>query len=200
MPSSQLPGALPFTIVLPALVIAACSKGTVGSEGPRAVKQDPTVAAVSLHEGRVFQYKTDVLAAGDVMKRWHWDGPWEIRSTDGTLVRRMFAPDWSADAPKIEGPHLTVIQDPSRGTIYEAFFVQRTDRAFDLPMTLYFFATRDSQTPLFSLTFTDTTIKGCQSGRVSRGNVLSPGIAQSLIESAQWVAIGWGTAVLRSCP
>jgi hypothetical protein len=193
-----------YAILLSAIIIALFGTGCRQTAGyktasvPASVTQK-TVKPHPLPDQRVPLSKTDTLPAGDVIKRWHWDIPWEIRSADGTVIRWMRSPDWSNTTPMTGGPHITVIQDPRRGTIYEAFFVQRTEKVFDLPVTLYFFATRESPTPLFALPFTDPATIQCRPGQVSRGNIMHPAIPLALIESAAWVGVGWQSAAYEDC-
>jgi hypothetical protein len=192
-----------YACLLGAGLVAICVAQGCTSQSPRqesAVLTDKQqVAAVPLVGRRMYVYKTDILPSGDMMKRWHWDAAWEVRSVDGSVLRRMYSPDWSPENQKNDGPRITVIQDPLRGTIYEVFFVQQTNAVFSLPVTLHFFATRESPTPLFSLSLTDSTAKQCQEGRLSRGGIHTPGISRSLFESAEWVGIGWQGATYERC-
>lgn len=187
-------------LVLTVLLSSGCSNSPpLTGEGRVPLERTDTVRETPLFQERIFLYKTNTLPSGDIIKRWHWDQPWEIRTADGTVLRRMYSPEWSPDATNTGGPYITVIQDPHRGTIYEAFFVQKTEAVFDLPMTLHFFATRESPSPLFSLSFVDSSAKPCQTGRVSRGGIKSPLVPQTLFETAQWIGIGWQSTVYRSC-
>ena len=193
-----------YTLILMLVVTAVLLPGCSTSpsrmgDGPASLEKTDKVAGTPLFHERIFLYKTDTLPSGDIIKRWHWDKPWEVRHSDGTVLRRMHAPTWTPDAPNNEGPHVTVIQDPKRGTIYEAFFVQKTEAIFDLPMTLFFFATRDSQSPLFSLSFTDSTAGQCQATRVSRGSIKHPQVPQTVFEAAQWIGIGWQSTTYQRC-
>ena len=186
--------------ILVILLFAGCASGPPRTDPDIASSErTDTVVATPLLPERTFLYKTDTLPSGDIIKRWHWDKPWEIRNSEGAVLRRMYSPEWSPDTPHNEGPHITVIQDPKRGTIYEAFFVQTTEAIFDLPMTLFFFATRESRSPLFTLSFTDVTAVRCQAGRASRGNIKLPHVPQTIFETAQWVGIGWQSATYHNC-
>lgn len=186
--------------ILVALSCAGCA-GSLPQTGhdTGSSEHTDTVVATPLLPERMFLYKTDTLPSGDVIKRWHWDKPWEIRNHQGAVLRRMYSPEWSPDTPHNEGPRITVIQDPKRGTIYEAFFVQTTEAIFDLPMTLFFFATRESRSPLFTLSFTDVTSAQCQPGRASRGSIKLPHIPQTIFDTAQWIGIGWQSATYQHC-
>ncbi len=164
-----------------------------------ATAQQERVRAVPMLPHRLYVYQTDRLPSGDLIKRWHWEAPWEIRTPDGRVVRRMYAPDWSPNTAKNGGPHMTIIQDPQRGTIYEAFFVQQSDRVFTLAVTLSFFADRDSPSPLFSLSFADSAGATCRPAQVSRGGIQAPGIPQAAIESAHWVGVGWEETPTHPC-
>jgi hypothetical protein len=186
-------------IVTPAISPGCSNTKPRMGDDPGASEKTDKVAGTPLFRERMFLFKTHTLPAGDIIKRWHWDKPWEIRNNDGAVVRRMYSPEWSPDGPITEGPHITIIQDPQRGTIYEAFFVQRTEAIFDLPMTLFFFATRESQSPLFSLSFTDSTAAQCQPGRVSRGNIKLPQVPQTTFDTAQWIGIGWQSTTYQDC-
>lgn len=157
------------------------------------------VRASRLLDRRIPTHKTGALPVGDVIKQWRWDTPWDIRNDAGDVIRQMYAPEGPPDLARDDGPQLTVIHDPQRGTIYEAYFVQRTGKVFDLPMTLYFYASRDAGSPLFSLSFKDAAVPRCQESRVSRGGIQSPGIARALLESAEWVAIGWDSVPYGAC-
>ncbi|ALA57551.1 hypothetical protein [Nitrospira moscoviensis] len=188
-------------ILLPAMALAilaavGCARTTsgkipVGASG----SEQNIVRAARLDDRRVAAHKTDASTTGDVIKQWRWDRPWEVRNAAGEVIRRMYGPD---SARQI-GPTITVIDDPKRGTIYEAHFVQQTGKRFDLPMTLYFFGARDASTPLFSLSFTDAALRNCQEGRVSRGGIQAPGIPRSLVESAEWVAVSWTSVPYHDC-
>jgi len=168
-------------------------------DGPVVSGEGRTVLAVPLLDHRLYAHATDILPSGDIMKRWYWDAPWEVRGIDGSVIRRMYSPDWPSESTKDVGPSITVIHDPQRGTIYEAFFVQKTNAIFTLPVTLYFFATRESPTPVFSLSFGDATTKLCKDEPVSRGGIKSPGIAKSSLESVEWLGIGWGSTPYDLC-
>jgi hypothetical protein len=195
----------PYIITMSAMLLVwlsteSCSTGiNSGSKKFIAPINEDAVRAVPIPIGRVPLYKTNVLPAGDVIKRWRWDTPWEVTNSGGSIIRRMYSPDSMGGTAPTDGPHITLIQDPTRGTIYEAYFMQRTHRVFDLPMTLFFFATGESETPLFSFSFTDSAIDRCQVGRVSRGNIQFPGVPQVVFEAAQWVGIGWQSTPSRPC-
>lgn len=187
-------------LAVTAVLLPGCSSSPSRmDDGPASSEKTDKVAGTPLFHERIFLYKTNTLPSGDIIKTWHWDKPWEVRNGDGAVLRRMYAPTWSRDAPNNEGPHITVIQDPKRGTIYEAFFVQKTEAIFDLPMTLFFFATRESQSPLFSLSFTDSTVKQCQAGQVSRGSIKLPHVPQTIFDTAQWIGIGWQSTTYQDC-
>lgn len=191
-----LSSSLPITFMATILVVTGCvrsisEKMPVG--GP-ATEQN-VVRAARLDDRRIAAQRADVPSTGDVIKRWRWDRPWEVRNADGEVIRRMYAPD----SARNNGPHITVIDDPQRGTIYEAHFVQQTGKAFDLPMTLYFFGARDADTPLFSLSVRDAALRNCQEGRVSRGGIQAPGIPRALVESAEWVAVSWSSVPYGEC-
>lgn len=188
------------TLLVTASLSPGCSTGVRQAPGETQVQADKEIPAVIplLHQ-RIPLYKADILPSGDIIKRWRWREPWEVRTIDGSVIRRMYSPDWSLQTAEPTGPHITVIHDPQRGTIYEAYFVQKTEKTFNLPMTLYFFATRESQSPLFSLSFTDAATAQCQAGRVSRGSIQFPGIPLTVFEAAQWIGIGWQSATYGTC-
>jgi hypothetical protein len=186
----------PLVIALIFLVVPGCTRTTSGTIPVGAPAGDQNVVrAARLDDRRIPAQKADTPATGDVIKQWRWDRPWEVRNAAGEVIRRMYAPD----PARQNGPTITVIDDPKRGTIYEAYFVQQTGKSFDLPMTLYFFGARDATTPLFSLSFTDTAIRNCQEGRVSRGGIQAPGIPRTLVESAEWVAVSWTSVPYGDC-
>lgn len=188
-------GALALAAVLFVLSGCAHSNQTAPpANEPAAVKD--AVRAMRLLDHRIPARKTDVLPDGDVIKRWRWDKPWEIRNAAGEVIRRMDAPDGPSNH---DGPIITVIHDPQRGTIYEAYFVQRSTKTFDLPVTLSFFSGLDARTPLFTLSFTDVTLHRCQPGRVSRGGIQHPSIPRPLIESAEWAAVSWDSVPYGGC-
>ncbi len=187
--------ALAIALVAATMLAALGCAGTSRDVSPG----DPLVRAARLVDRRIPAHKADILPTGDVIKRWRSDAPWEIRSQAGEVIRRMYAPDGTASSATHDGPIITVIHDPQRGTIYEAHFLQRTGKVFDLPVTLHFFATRDAPTALFTLSFTDAALRHCQEGRVSRGGIKNPAIPRALLESADWVAVSWESVPYSGC-
>ncbi len=185
-------------VMLPILISSGCTKVTrdqmtVLGRAPDIVRGSDTIGA------RIPSWKTSALPVGDVIKQWRWDQPWTVRNEAGEAIRHLSAPDGAADSARGDGPQLTVIHDPQRGTIYEVYFVQRTDKVFDLPVKLHFYASRDAARPLFSLSFIDGTVPRCQQSRISRGGIQSPGVARALLESAEWVAVGWDSVPYEAC-
>jgi hypothetical protein len=185
-------------IVLTILGWTACAKVTHDQMTVLARAQEVVRASDNLGQ-RIPSFKVGTLPVGDVIKQWRWDQPWAVRNEAGEVIRHMYAPDGPPPPSRSEGPQLTVIHDPQRGTIYETYFVQRTERLFDLPVRLHFYASRDAATPLFSLSFIDAAIPRCQQSRVSRGGIQSPGVTRALLESAEWVAVEWTSVPYEAC-
>jgi hypothetical protein len=185
-------------MLLTALIWPGCTKVTHDQMTVLGRAADIVRASDTLGQ-RIPSSKTGTLPVGDVIKQWRWDQPWTVRNDAGEAIRYMYAPDGAADPARGDGPQLTVIHDPQRGTIYEAYFVQRTDKVFDLPVKLHFYASRDAATPLFSLSFVDGAVPRCQQSRISRGGIQSPGVTRALLETADWVAVAWDSVPYQAC-